>query len=49
MNVVKTNYIGRLNPTNVEIEKIKIEVDEDGSGEIEFEEFLKIMNSTMLR
>ena len=47
--MVENKLIGRLNPTNVEIEKIKIEIDEDGSGEIEFEEFLKIMNSTMLR
>ena len=31
------------------MEKIKIEIDEDGTGEIEFGEFLKIMNSKMLR
>ena len=39
----------RLNPTNKEIYEIANEVDEDGNGEIEFEEFLKIMNSTKLR
>ena len=45
MNIVQF----RLNPTNVEIAEITEEIDEDGNGEIEFEEFLKIMNSNKLR
>ena len=28
---------------------LKKEIDEDGSGEIEFEEFLELMNSKTLR
>ena len=39
----------RLNPTNEEIEEGKNDIDEDGNGEIEFNEFLTIMNSTKLR
>ena len=38
-----------LNPTNEEIEEVKNDIDEDGNGEIEFHEFLKIMNSSKLR
>ena len=38
-----------LNPTNEEIEEVKNDIDEDGNGEIEFNEFLKIMNSSKLR
>ena len=38
-----------LNPTNEEIEEVKNDIDEDGNGEIEFNEFLTIMNSTKLR
>ena len=38
-----------LNPTNEEIEEVKNDIDEDGNGEIEFDEFLKIMNSSKLR
>ena len=38
-----------LNPTNEEVEELKNEIDEDGDGEIDFDEFLKIMNSTKLR
>ena len=47
--MVVTIYCDRLNPTNAEVEEIKNEMDEDSSGEIEFSEFLKIMNSKMLR
>ena len=38
-----------LNPTNEEVEELKNEIDEDGDGEIDFDEFLKIMNSTKIR
>ena len=38
-----------LNPTNDEVEEVKNDIDEDGNGEIDFDEFLKIMNSTKLR
>ena len=38
-----------LNPTDDEVEQIKSEIDEDGSGEIDFEEFLEIMNCKTLR
>ena len=43
-----TNF-SRLNPTDDEIEELKSEIDEDQSGEIEFKEFLQIMNSKTLR
>ncbi|XP_023337345.1 neo-calmodulin isoform X2 [Eurytemora carolleeae] len=39
----------RLNPTEEEVRRLTVEIDEDGSGEIEFNEFLKIMNSKILR
>jgi hypothetical protein len=39
----------RLNPTDEEIQQMADEIDEDGSGEIEFDEFLKIMNSKLLK
>ena len=39
----------RLNPTDDEVELIKREIDEDESGEIDFEEFLEIMNCRTLR
>ena len=39
----------RLNPTDDEVELIKREIDEDESGEIDFEEFLEIMNCKTLR
>ena len=39
----------RLNPTDEEIQQMADEIDEDGSGEIEFDEFLRIMNSKLLR
>ena len=38
-----------MNPTDDEVEQIKLEIDEDGSGEIDFEEFLEIMNCKTLR
>ncbi|XP_023337344.1 calmodulin isoform X1 [Eurytemora carolleeae] len=38
-----------LNPTEEEVRRLTVEIDEDGSGEIEFNEFLKIMNSKILR
>ena len=46
--MVKSSLIS-LNPTNEEVEELKNEIDEDGDGEIDFDEFLKIMNSTKLR
>ena len=36
-------------PCPQEIEELKREIDEDQSGEIEFHEFLEIMNSKTLR
>ncbi len=39
----------RLNPTDDEVETIKQEIDEDESGEIDFQEFLEIMNCRTLR
>ena len=36
-------------PNPQEIEELKREIDEDQSGEIEFHEFLEIMNSKTLR
>lgn len=39
----------RLNPTDDEVETIKREIDEDESGEIDFQEFLEIMNCRTLR
>ena len=44
-----TYIMSRLNPTNDEVDDLKDEIDEDGNGEIEFNEFLAIMNSTKLR
>ena len=41
--------LDRLNPTDDEIEELRKEIDEDQSGEIEFQEFLEIMNSKTLR
>ena len=41
--------LNSLNPTNEEVEELKNDIDEDGDGEIDFDEFLKIMNSTKLR
>ena len=41
--------LSSLNPTDEDIEELKREVDEDQSGEIEFHEFLEIMNSKTLR
>ena len=38
-----------LRTGNEEVEELKNEIDEDGDGEIDFDEFLKIMNSTKLR
>ena len=45
------SFIGlcRLNPSDEEIEILKNEIDNDGSGEIEFKEFLTLMNSKTLR
>ena len=48
LSIVKSSLIS-LNPTNEEVEELKNEIDEDGDGEIDFDEFLKIMNSTKLR
>ena len=39
----------RLNPSDSEIELLKKEIDADGSGEIDFNEFLTLMNSKALR
>ena len=38
-----------LNPSDDEIEILKKEIDQDGDGEIEFSEFLQLMNSKTLR
>lgn len=38
-----------LNPSDQEVEALKREIDMDGDGEIEFEEFLLLMNSKLLR
>ena len=45
----ETSSLSSLNPTNEEVEELKNDIDEDGDGEIDFDEFLKIMNSTKLR
>ena len=44
-----SSYYWRLNPTDDEVETIKREIDEDESGEIDFPEFLEIMNCRTLR
>ena len=41
--------ICRLNPSEEEVENLKKEIDQDGDGEIEFEEFLELMNPKTLR
>ena len=52
---IDTNELGNLvrvlglNPSDQEIEILKKEIDLDGSGEIEFKEFLTLMNSKTLR
>ena len=38
-----------LNPSDDEIETLKREIDQDDNGEIEFNEFLQMMNSKTLR
>ena len=43
------NMITFVKPYPQEIEELKREIDEDQSGEIEFHEFLEIMNSKTLR
>ena len=42
-------FFFRLNPSDEEIEILKKEIDLDGSGEIDFKEFLTLMNSKTLR
>ena len=39
----------RLNPSDAEVGQIGREIDADGNGEIDFEEFLSIMKSDLLR
>ena len=39
----------RLNPSDAEVDQLKKEIDEDDSGDIDFDEFLELMNSTTLR
>ena len=39
----------RLNPSDIEVEALKKEIDEDESGDIDFKEFCELMNSTTLR
>ena len=39
----------RLNPSDDEVEILTKEIDNDESGEIEFQEFLTMMNSKTLR
>ena len=38
-----------LNPSDAEVDQLKKEIDEDDSGDIDFDEFLELMNSTTLR
>merc|ERR1712107_469240 len=38
-----------LNPSDGEVDQLRKEIDEDESGDIDFEEFLELMNSTTLR
>ena len=38
-----------LNPSEEEVNKLQKEIDQDGDGEIEFNEFLEMMNSKTLR
>ena len=35
-----------LNPSDAEVDQLKKEIDEDDSGDIDFDEFLELMNST---
>ena len=54
LNILFTFYtvldmITFFKPNPQEIEELKREIDEDQSGEIEFHEFLEIMNSKTLR
>ena len=49
LDYMVTALIFRLNPDEDEIESLKREIDTDGSGEIDFQEFLEIMNSKTLR
>ena len=47
--VLKSLKLFSLNPSDEEVNLLKKEIDEDGDGEIEFEEFLELMNSKTLR
>ena len=47
--VKRQNILHLFKPYPQEIEELKREIDEDQSGEIEFHEFLEIMNSKTLR
>ena len=38
-----------MNPSDAEVDTLKKEIDEDDSGDIDFQEFLELMNSTTLR
>ena len=42
-------FLSRLNPSDGEVDQLRKEIDEDESGDIDFEEFLELMNSTTLR
>ena len=41
--------IFRLNPSDGEVDQLRKEIDEDESGDVDFEEFLELMNSATLR
>ena len=42
-------FLFRLNPSDGEVDQLRKEIDEDESGDVDFEEFLELMNSTTLR
>ena len=42
-------FLFRLNPSDGEVDQLRKEIDEDESGDVDFEEFLELMNSATLR
>ena len=47
--MLQITFLFRLNPSDGEVDQLRKEIDEDESGDIDFEEFLELMNSTTLR
>ena len=39
----------RLNPSDTEVTNLRKEIDDDGNGELDFDEFCQLMNSATLR